>query len=134
MKPIFFVALLCLSLAACTSADESMPNKATNGRGVVVAKLSNGAALEVLHEDMGEGMPAMRMQVRVANMDDVREIEAGDVISFRLLETGEGFLLDEIRELPADTEIDVEGVMSKQEMIDSMTPNDSLTASPSQRP
>ncbi|MEM1117662.1 MAG: copper-binding protein [Bacteroidota bacterium] len=74
--------LLALALAACASEEATPPT--VEVRGVYVRPLFDGQAAEIDHEAVGDRMPAMRMDVRVADPAVLAGLAPGDTAVFAL--------------------------------------------------
>lgn len=74
--------LLALALPACASEEAVPPT--VEVRGVYVRSLYDGQAAEIDHEAVGNRMPAMRMDVRVADPAVLADLRPGDTAAFAL--------------------------------------------------
>ena len=128
MKPILTSLLLVLLFTACqaeqpateTSTTEPLAGQQTSGdvytvRGQVVTSAVDGTAPEgqalvVDHEPIEGSMGSMRMTIQIGEGVDVSGLQSGDKIAFDLAQRGGEFVMERVEELPADTELELQGV------------------------
>lgn len=74
--------LLTLALSACASEEAAPPT--VEVRGVYVGPRYDGQAASVDHEAVADRMPAMRMDLRVADPSVLADLEPGQPATFAL--------------------------------------------------
>ena len=100
-------------------------------RGRVVGFAYNGEAVVVEHEAVPGYMQAMRMTLRPESRILLQDVEAGDVIAFRLVvPEHDASYIDEIEVLPPETELDLPPDVGADALAPDTTVVDTHTAAP----
>lgn len=104
---------LVLGLVSCSRAPEQLvrpkvPVTATNPtvyqvKGVVVELTPEEKTVRIKHEEIPGYMDAMTMPFDVRDANELRGLEAGDYVAFRMLVTDTDGWIDQIRKLPRPT-------------------------------
>lgn len=98
------LVLLALALPACASEAPVPPT--VEVRGVYVRPLYDGQAAEVDHEAVGDRMPAMRMDMRVADPAVLSDLAPGDAAVFTV-DSASLTTIWAATPLPSDTPLDL---------------------------
>lgn len=76
-------------------------------RAVYLGAVHDSAAAAVHHEPIPDLMPAMRMELRVADRALLRGLQDGDKVRLRLVDRGHGLVIEAAEPLPPETELDL---------------------------
>src|SRR5438876_554705 len=106
---LFSCLLLAFVFASCGKAPpptQSQAQSKTNLQtyqafGVVLAVRTDGKTVQIKHEEIPGYMKPMTMDFEVRDTSELRDVEAGDSISFRVLDSGKDGWIDQIKKLDA---------------------------------
>lgn len=110
--PIILAAWLLLTVVSCKervsalagsapSASASTNQQAFQVKGVVKELKPDGKTIVIKHEEVPNYMPAMTMPFEVKNTDELRGLQPGNAITFRMIVTDTDGWIDHIMKLNA---------------------------------
>jgi len=119
MKYTFlFLALFMAGLfilTACEDEMETIPaeekaaaEETYEVRGIFIDTRATEQTITIIHEEIPNVMPAMRMRMLLEEPEKAEELSRGDIISFTLVRVGNSWYVRDIEQLPDDTELDLE--------------------------
>ena len=117
MRTLLFGMLVAFGLVGCTDEPAAVPaSESANEvsirytvRGQFVRSVYDGQAAVFDHEAVPDVMPAMQIEMRVADPDLLATIQPGDKVRFRLEDAGRGLVITALERLSADALLQLAG-------------------------
>lgn len=105
-----FRSLLCLIIVAalagaCARPEAIEATETYQVRGKFLRLSFGGAAMRVSHEEIPGFMEAMTMDIKLQNPAEAASLKPGDIVEFSLVVAVDGSHAENIRVLPAETEL-----------------------------
>lgn len=106
---VLFASLLMFQLTGCGGDETPEPeDEATyEVKGRYLSTSVDEESISVIHETIPDVMDAMRMSLRIDDIEQVEGLETGDHIEFDMVRTQRGWFIRNISKLPEGTELDL---------------------------